>query len=740
LGGHPQFAFSSALLLSLYASVRWIRDDKVRTRLFARAQGWQTPLRLFFEYFAPLRLIPAGLFFGVGAAIAAVQLAPMFELAGFTNRAGGLDARFFNAFSLRPIHYLMLADPFIQGNPYPGVSVEVVGYVGLFTFVLAIGAIVMRRDRRTVFFALIAVLALYLGLGDQSLLYRAFRHLPLFNYFRVPSRFLFWYTFAAAMLGGIALDELLTRARSTVQMTLSEKTVIAVFVVLVGIILIVIPSIPLSTWLGIWSWLPIILALFIVWVLLGARRGLFTRTTLIALVLGLTVVDLALFGAVYAKTYDTTVPVADFYRTPSSYPLVKTLTPQEGRVSTSLWVYPWQGVMRESLYPNISLIYGVPSATGYTPLIPQRTSDYLEQMTAPAFNLMGIRYYFVPQLLPVDPDTEGGDWWNDFLLNPVNRDVAIPATTASQFRITSSVSQSVGWKQGLAVAEIYLTTQDDQVIHLTLRAGIDTAEWAYERSDVRRAIPYAMPSVATTFDASSAFPMEAHQGHMFLAQYDLANNGKAPVITGLYIYPNVDPGLIHIEQAMLVTPEGNPVSIAHLVGRDDQTLVYRTNDVAVFKNPDALARTFIIHEAHVASDPATEVELFRDDFKPRESLILADGEPIQTGGAQRSDEEARIVEYKNDRVVLSVRASAEGYVLLTDAWYPGWVARLDGVEAPIRRGDLIFRAIKVGPGDHRIEFEYQPRSMYLGAVASVLGLLVVAGTWIGSRRVRRVVI
>jgi uncharacterized membrane protein YfhO len=124
----------------------------------------------------------------------------------------------------------------------------------------------------------------------------------------------------------------------------------------------------------------------------------------------------------------------------------------------------------------------------------------------------------------------------------------------------------------------------------------------------------------------------------------------------------------------------------------------------------------------------------RDDFAPRQNLILADGAPMQNGGAQTADEDVRIVDYKPERVTLSVRASTPGYVLLADSWYPGWVARVDGADAPIHRADYVFRAVQVSAGTHQIEFEYRPTSFYLGAAVSALALLVVVSILMSSRR------
>lgn len=723
LGGHPQFAFMTAILLLLYASVRW----------------QSKPHRLF-AFIELVPVIPVILAIGVGAMIAAPQLLPTYELSTMSNRAAGLLPQFFNAFSLRAPHYLMLFNPFLLGNPFPRVSVEVIGYTSLLGITFAIAILFVRRDRRVGFFVLIAAVALFLGLGDLNPAYRGLRYLPLFNYFRVPSRFFFWYTFAIAALAAMMLDYWLARAPSTTRFTRGQKSALAFVVLGLAIIVGLIPAIPLEGWLALWVWLPIVLVCLVAWIVLGARRRLFTRTTLATLTIGVTMIDLALFSAVYTKTYNLMVPVDDFYRPPSSLAQMPELAPADGRVLTSLWIYPAMITMRESLYPNIGMTFGVASAGGYTPLVPQRTSDYLDleeshaRLTAPMLNLLNVRYYLVPQMLPVDAKTEGDDLKNPFVADVVTRPVTFAPTPATKLKVISSLAQSVELRDGEVVAQINLVTQDGVPVSLPLRAGFDTAEWAYERSDVRKVIRHSMPPIATTFPARSAFPTESHPGHNFIAEFDLMREGKPLTITQIAIVPKIPAGLLHIERVVFTTPAGQDVSVSHLIGRADQTLIDRTNEVAIFRNEDTLPRAFLVHRARVMDDATTLNEIRREDFKPRESLVLTSGAPLDAGGAQRADESVQIVSYQPERVALSVRAQAEAYVLLTDAWYPGWVARVDGVETPIERADYIFRAVRVNAGTHRIEFEYRPASLVLGAVISGLALLGLAGVFVYSRR------
>jgi hypothetical protein len=724
LGGHPQFAFLSAILLAAYSIVRWKRGESA------------PPQRnLFFRYFDLSRLTPVVLFFLIGLAFAAVQLVPMFELSGFSNRATGLLPKFFNAFSLRLPHYLMLFHPFLLGNPYPNVSVEVIGYVGMLPLLLAIGAPLLQRDRRVVFFGMIALAALFLGLGDLNPVYRALRYLPLFNYFRVPSRFFFWFAFAATVLAAIAFDGLIARARESLRLTRAQKTILLVLVLIIATLVGAMPQVPLDAWLAAWAWLPLALALIGAWILLGARRGLFARATLVTLAIGVTMIDMIFFAAVYAKTYDEMSPLEEFHARPRSLSVLKNVSPSDGRILTSLWIYPVPSTMRESLYPNTSMMYGVPSGIGYTPLIPQRTSDYLENINAPMLNLGNIRYYLMPQMLPVNPKDEGEDLHNQFAPEFIGQYIGFPRTSAARLKIRSSLGQSVNWSDGEPVARIGLTAEDGEWYFFSLRAGLDTAEWAYERTDVRKDIRHAMPPIATSFPALSAFPVEQHSGHTYLAEFDVTRNGQPRAIAGIFIFPLVHPGLIHIEQIYFVSPEGSETSLAQLIGRGDHRLIFRSQHVAVFENPDALPRAFLVHDARAASDGAALKEMSDDTFTPRETLLLADGAPMREGGAQRADEQVQITEYKPERVTLSVHASAPGYLLLADAWHPGWVARVDGVETPIRRADLIFRAVPVSAGTHQIEFEYKPMSLYIGAAVSALAALIVIGIFVASRRI-----
>jgi uncharacterized membrane protein YfhO len=96
----------------------------------------------------------------------------------------------------------------------------------------------------------------------------------------------------------------------------------------------------------------------------------------------------------------------------------------------------------------------------------------------------------------------------------------------------------------------------------------------------------------------------------------------------------------------------------------------------------------------------------------------ADGASLSTGGTGTAAVEAS---GNPDVVRVHARADDGGWLLLSDAWYPGWTATVDGVRVTVYRADGMFRAVWIPSGEHEVEFVYQPVSFALGFLLSALG-------------------
>src|SRR6266498_1391278 len=73
-------------------------------------------------------------------------------------------------------------------------------------------------------------------------------------------------------------------------------------------------------------------------------------------------------------------------------------------------------------------------------------------------------------------------------------------------------------------------------------------------------------------------------------------------------------------------------------------------------------------------------------------------------------------------------------LVLSDTYYPGWRAFVDGGEQPLVRGDLLFRVVPVPAGQHQVIFRFEPTSIRLGLAISLAALLCAIGVLVAASR------
>jgi hypothetical protein len=169
-----------------------------------------------------------------------------------------------------------------------------------------------------------------------------------------------------------------------------------------------------------------------------------------------------------------------------------------------------------------------------------------------------------------------------------------------------------------------------------------------------------------------------------------------------------------------------------------------SSDVKIYENETVLPRAFVTHEAWVVAgdERGTEegLDLMRaPDFDPAAAVVLSSGdaammEPVPLPRTPASESSAKITFYGSERVVVEVDSAAEGYLVLTDAFYPGWQATLNGAPAEILRADVMFRAVHIPAGHSEAVFEYRPAwlpgALVVGAVGWVIvAVVVMVGAW-----------
>lgn len=168
--------------------------------------------------------------------------------------------------------------------------------------------------------------------------------------------------------------------------------------------------------------------------------------------------------------------------------------------------------------------------------------------------------------------------------------------------------------------------------------------------------------------------------------------------------------------------------------------VYRDERVAIYENAAALPRFRIVHgavpvrdareasarlSAAAAAGPHAAAGLVdRIIVEPSADGHLPPEVPAVTAA---TDEDVTLVDSGDpDRVELVASLARPGWVVLADTFYPGWSATIDGVATPIHPADLLFRAVFVPTGTHRIVFHYDAPAFHIGLALAAIGLALSA--------------
>jgi hypothetical protein len=564
--GHPQTLVYSLLLVAAYALVM-MRGSKETRGAYGRSL----------------------IYIGAGLLLAAVQIVPTFELMRNSPRSTA-SYDFFTSFSLPPRFLLTVFAPFLSGGGDgrlfralyvgPPFFAEYAAYVGVVALMLALLAIVIKRDARTKFWAAAAVVCLLLALGRYAPFgfYRLVYFVPLLNLFRVPARHLMEVQFALAVLAGRGLTVLAERRGES-------RTLRRVAVVGAGVILITWLTVtwgrPANFHLGREAPVSLLRApelfLPIVFAVLGACALWFyarRSRNVVPLMFLFTVIILDSFMWGQSSGWRVSSPAfdSDLWREPATVQFLRAheTSGEPYRILTEDQSFdPTQTVPPKTpggqwfpeLQPDIYMMSGIENAAGYEGFGLTRYSRLAGDMKvwgelteaeaslrgdSRELDLLNVRYLFTrplgsgptnatqsssanstsaPLEFPAATETYGGQRFaaGDLGLPSVASDSRItftlPRVDVDHLALLTNLAWSIDVPDGTVVARVRLHTGDGNSINLDLRAGEHTSEWAHDRADIRARIKHQRAPVATSYAVEDA--QGNYQGHTYLASLAL---------------------------------------------------------------------------------------------------------------------------------------------------------------------------------------------------------------------------
>jgi len=162
---------------------------------------------------------------------------------------------------------------------------------------------------------------------------------------------------------------------------------------------------------------------------------------------------------------------------------------------------------------------------------------------------------------------------------------------------------------------------------------------------------------------------------------------------------------------------------------------------------DTLARAFVVHRAIYAKNKEEAAgRILKGEFDPAKEVVLEAAAGKWRDESEGADQRASVgwVSYETVGGWLAVRVRVEserpGFLVVTQSFYPGWEATVNGERREILAADYAFCAVPVDAGESEVELVYRPWSVRAGAMISLIGwvaLGVYGAGWAGMRRRRK---
>jgi len=133
--------------------------------------------------------------------------------------------------------------------------------------------------------------------------------------------------------------------------------------------------------------------------------------------------------------------------------------------------------------------------------------------------------------------------------------------------------------------------------------------------------------------------------------------------------------------------------------------VFQEGQTRVYENKNVFPRAFMVYDYQLADGQQEVIELMMADKIDLSKTVILEDFPEETHLTE-GENEVKITSYQENRVVIRVESDQLGLLVLTDAYFPGWQAEVDGEKTEIYRANYHFRAIIVPKGSHEVVFNY----------------------------------
>jgi len=706
----------------------------------------------------------------VGSLIALPQIMETKEAGDISMRAAH-DYNFSTTYSFSPFMLPQLFFPFLFGEAYGGHYwgswnlTELASFIGVMPLMLGLWAAVRlwKINIHARFLALLASLAFLLALGRYNPLYHIMYYVPVYNLFRCPARHWLEFDLAMAVLSGFGLNFLIyepvgLKKRKEIAVLMGVVLIVSVMFILAGMSFVdaftgtLLPEVrnvfasafnfknpavyvPLLFMGFYFAW-----ACLFAWIGYNSKEVRNNSQTVVSvkekILLGILALACFAEGFSFGGFHDAHYVKQSDVRKQLESPVMVFLQKNAGHERSVF------------ITKNVIHLYNVPARVqtlnGYSQFMPKGLNEFLYMW----------------------PNGVSSNWpgllRNNLMLSSLNvRYVIVPKQDVAQYKLdeikatgTEMYMQSVSlgqWdlinskKTGSDGSEYILASPDGkQVSMIKQRIALKPNTYYLMKLEAKRM--RNEPQRELSFDLCGGPGYDSPDqeldvnGRALQRDYRvfgrIINTGNIPPQVDLRVFTfSTEPILVKNIEIQELSNFGPPYIAGDVSNISTEESLYKkvfeTPEWVVYENRNCLPRAFTVSKLQPVRD-IQEVKFLFETFQinPSETALVSEDDLKKIGRSDFVKGTTIIEQYDTDRIVVRTNVfGGPGFLVLSDQYFPGWKAFVDGKETPIYKVHEIIRGIVIPEGEHKVEFVYRPWKIYIsifiGAVTLVACLVAV---------------
>lgn len=147
-----------------------------------------------------------------------------------------------------------------------------------------------------------------------------------------------------------------------------------------------------------------------------------------------------------------------------------------------------------------------------------------------------------------------------------------------------------------------------------------------------------------------------------------------------------------------------------------------TSGIKIWYDPAAFPRAWTVHQIIVAPNEWNAYDMMNTGtFDLRTTALTVQSKP-SLATCDAPDKVTAIDDKATTSLSVKVDMACRGLLVISDNFYPGWKAQLDGNAVDIWKVNTAIRGVIVPAGRHTVTMEYRPMSVYFGFFLTLAGL------------------